>query len=134
MPTRPKKICRVVGCGKSSNGSYCDEHENLKKVRPITYEKKRETAVRRGYDRRWQKLRRMKLQRNPICECDKCNGLPADLVHHVNGNSRDNRWSNLMSMNLSCHSKLHSRSEAKGGGGVQSLDLLACRPPASALR
>jgi len=64
MPTRPKKICHAPGCGAACDGSYCAAHLTPAR-RPFNYP--RESPTRRGYGRRWEKLRRMVLARQPFC-------------------------------------------------------------------
>lgn len=49
--------------------------------------------------------------------CDSC-GSPNDLViHHVNGNHKDNNSSNLRCLCVSCHSKLHIKHRARSVTG-----------------
>lgn len=100
MPTKPPKPCNYPGCPKLTFGRYCPEHEKLVNKK---YEKTRETAVKRGYNTRWRKLRKMVLNEKPICE--ECERVPATEVHHLNGDSRDNRMENLQPLCKSCHSK-----------------------------
>ncbi|WP_052507094.1 HNH endonuclease signature motif containing protein [Desulfonatronovibrio magnus] len=68
------------------------------------------SSRQRGYNSNWEKVRKMKLNADPLCEqCksrDKVTG--AVLVHHINSNPRDNRAANLMSVCRPCHDVLHS--------------------------
>lgn len=66
---------------------------------------------------RWRKCRRMKLQKNPVCECiDRCK-QPAQEVHHIL--SRKDRpdlqldLDNLQSLTTSCHSKITRKDQLK---------------------
>jgi hypothetical protein len=69
----------------------------------------RRTSCKRGYDARWRKIRSIKLNANPMCECNTCMGktLTATLVHHLDNNPTNNRTANLLSMNIICHNRLH---------------------------
>ena len=64
------------------------------------------SACQRGYDRRWRRLREMKLHDSPVCEADGCM-QPANEVDHIQPLTcgGDNSWSNLQSLCKSCHSK-----------------------------
>ena len=106
MPRKPPRPCRYPGCPELTfdRSGYCIQH---KRTVAKSYERTRETAVKRGYTRRWRKVREMKLNRDPFCECG-C-GKPATVVHHINGDPRDNRMANLMSLAHECHSRLHGR-------------------------
>ena len=110
MPYLPKKCCVYPNCGMlvPSKERYCEEH--AKKVSK-DYEQTRETAVKRGYTKRWQKIRKIKLAQDPMCECNACREqrLAANIVHHIDGNPKNNASRNLMSMNDSCHNRLHAK-------------------------
>jgi len=113
-PNLPKKNCRFPLCPDKAidESGYCDLHK--KKVSQ-DYEKTRETATQRGYTSRWRRLRKLKLAKNPMCECESCREQPfnsprlAHVVHHIDGDSHNNKWSNLMSMNDGCHNRLHMK-------------------------
>jgi 5-methylcytosine-specific restriction protein A len=65
----------------------------------------------------WQRLRRLKLSRDPACEVPGC-GKPATQVDHKRGiKAGGKKWSldNLQSLCASCHSKKTVREE--GGFG-----------------
>ena len=108
MPSKPPRPCSFPNCPNLVTGkdSLCPKHRKLASKR---YEKTRETAVQRGYTTRWRKLRKMVLARQPMCLCDECRGenKPADIVHHIDGNAKNNNLDNLLPMNDSCHNKLH---------------------------
>ena len=104
----PKMPCCIPGCSeyRTPGGRYCDTH----KARVMSqYDATRETAVARGYDTRWRKIRDMKLRINPLCECESCRVRHkfANMVHHIDGNQRNNKWENLMSMYKDCHERIH---------------------------
>ena len=80
----------------------------------------RPSAARRGYDRRWQKVRALKLRMDPLCEGCKRAGrvTPANEVHHVvalaDGGERL-AMDNLESLCKPCHSRETGR-ERQGRG------------------
>ena len=109
MPTKPPSPCSYPGCPNYAvKNGYC--LQCWKEVNK-NYEKTRETAVQRGYTWRWRKIRVAKLRRNPMCECEECRGEKkiADMVHHIDGNPKNNRPENLMSMHNSHHNRLHMK-------------------------
>lgn len=68
----------------------------------------REPAHKRGYDRKWARLRGRYIQIHPVCEY--CNSAPATEVDHVKPfNGMDDplrlNWANLKSACRSCHAK-----------------------------
>ena len=77
----------------------------------ITYASNRPNSKDRGYDRTWARLRRMKLNANPLCEECERNGIvtQAKEVHHII--PIDERpelrlvWENLESLCIACHDK-----------------------------
>ena len=111
MPNKPKRPCRYPMCPAviDSKDGYCETH---RKQVSKNYEKTRETAVKRGYDTRWQAVRKMVLRRHSLCQCLSCqnNGqkLIANMVHHLDRDPKNNRESNLLAMNDVCHNKLHA--------------------------
>lgn len=73
-------------------------------------ERPRASAAARGYDARWQKVRKRYARRNPLCEPCRAEGraVPLDVVDHVvplaaGGARLDPR--NLQSMCNPCHGK-----------------------------
>jgi 5-methylcytosine-specific restriction protein A len=97
---------------------YCEQHAHLVQQRTDSH---RPSAAKRGYGRRWRKLRSMFLSTNPLC-ADPFNvhgGYPsvATDVDHIlpltHGGS--NTWDNLQALCTSCHSR-KTASEGKGRG------------------
>jgi 5-methylcytosine-specific restriction enzyme A len=113
MPRKTDKTCKYPNCPNVISGDkkipYCPTHEPLMLK---SWDMTRETATARGYTHRWTKNRNMKLRNDPLCEMCERHGITkvADLVHHVDGNSRNNRADNLMSLCTNCHAKIHSGS------------------------
>jgi len=116
MSLAPKRPCARPGCPNLVDKGYCPECQ--KKV-DKNYERTRETAVARGYTHRWQKVRKWKLSRDPLCQpCQKEGRVTqAFMVHHADGNSRNNRSENLVSVCRECHEKIHGPERWKGKGG-----------------
>ena len=109
MPTRPLHPCRHPGCPEllDTKEAYCPIH---KKIRIDRYEKTREKTVARGYDTRiWGKVRKVKLERNPLCERCEAKGLTTEarLVHHKDRNPHNNDMDNLESLCNACHELEH---------------------------
>lgn len=110
MALRAYKPCSHPGCAELiREGSYCDEH---KKAKQKAQDERRGSASKRGYDSRWNKVRRLYMNQEPLCERCKEKGLivPADLVHHKKriaegGSIYD--FANLMSCCARCHDEIH---------------------------
>lgn len=129
MPHRPLKPCAVQQCpGRATNGRYCDDHKHLNKRhhKPDT----RPSASKRGYDRKWRRIRVHYLRHHPNCVvCSE----PATEVDHIitlaEGGS--NKWSNLQSFCKTHHSKKTVAADGGfgnptkgGGGGIQNFTTL----------
>ena len=110
-----KKPCSHPGCPELTRGGPCEAH---KKQRTKQYDDDRGTPSSRGYDHAWQKVRRIKLARNPLCECS-CGRL-ADTVHHIESvEDRPDlrlKMSNLMSLTRKCHEDLERKIGKRFGG------------------
>ena len=113
MPRKPKRPCTVPGCGKLVDGGRCDC--GRKKDREPDF---RVSAAKRGYDRQWRKVRRIVLEREPLCRfCyEKGEVVPATEVDHIKPISQGGARldpDNLRSLCKSCHS---SHTARQGGG------------------
>jgi len=84
-------------------------------VRDKDYDKRRASRSQRGYDRTWQKVRRMQLNAQQLCEdCREQGRLTiATEVHHIVAlrNGGDNSFENLRSLCKACHSKRTNAGE-----------------------
>lgn len=123
MPNRAGRYCAAPGCGGRVAGRvrYCDEHKPA--GRP-ELERKRASAARRGYGHRWGKLRRMVLNRHPLCANPHGHhpagvAVVATQVDHITPLSRGgkNHLSNLQPLCAHCHSVKTAREFGAGGGG-----------------
>jgi 5-methylcytosine-specific restriction protein A len=112
MPTRPPSACTWPGCGALvTNGGRCPQHQT-----------RRPSAAARGYDTRWQHIRRAYLTAHPRCECDNCLTLPEALrpvaidVDHRDGQGprNDNTWHNLRAMAHGHHSRRTAQDKPGG--------------------
>lgn len=113
MPYKPKRPCRFGGCPKLTDrkSGYCEEHE-----KPMRQHYER---FARGYDQHkrygsaWHRARDRHVKSHPLCEeCEKRGRyVLASLVHHILpiADGGTNEDSNLMSLCVSCHEKIHQR-------------------------
>jgi len=111
MPELPRtRYCYEPGCKRLINWkyAYCPQHlKDRQKEYSAKYEVNRETATQRGYNSRWAKIRKVKL--NTDSQCERCNKYIKDqmLVHHKDRNPKNNRWENLMTLCGECHTAIH---------------------------
>ena len=104
----PKKSCAKCGLNDVRVGTtYCPQCEEKLKQKQKEYDKQRGSAVSRGYDARWQKIRQLKLLGDPLRERCLPQAVQAVLVHHKDGNPRNNNRDNLESLCNTCHEKHH---------------------------
>lgn len=107
MPYRPSVPCKHPRCPALvpyGSGPYCDEHKAL-------HQGDRDSASKRGYNSRWQKVRVRYLHSHPLCvECMKQGRLTeATVVDHIVPHRGDKKlfWdeSNWQPLCKSCHDK-----------------------------
>ena len=110
MPTRPPRPCAHPGCPELTASTWCARHERERPPRPRKPDT-RPSAHRRGYGRRWERLRRLVLARDPICRI--CGQAPATEVDHIVPKRRGgpDSMENLQGLCKPCH----SRKTARGG-------------------
>jgi 5-methylcytosine-specific restriction enzyme A len=119
MPSRNPTVCRcgVTGCEehKAKPTTYTDRPPNRR------YDAERPSSHKRGYDVTWQRVRKQKLSRDPLCE--SCMGedriTAADEVHHdkpvrTHPELRLN-LANLISLCGPCHRKVEGRRRRRNG-------------------
>lgn len=104
MPRRPDVPCQHPGCAKlvPYGKRYCEDH-----VRDSGLD--RESATRRGYDRKWQHARSRYLSANPLCvNCYKDGRfVKATVVDHIKPHRGDPKlfWdeNNWQALCKKCH-------------------------------
>lgn len=136
MPHRAKQICRAPGCGTACDGPYCAAHLTAAH-RLFSYP--RESPTARGYGRRWEKLRRMALARDLVCQIGiLCGGTArATEVDHIVPKSKGGTDSldNLQGACHACHSHKTATQDTafaagrtvEGDNPLRSSELFAVR-------
>jgi|HubBroStandDraft_6_1064221.scaffolds.fasta_scaffold62812_3 5-methylcytosine-specific restriction protein A len=96
-------VCNVPGCGEIVERGRCPAHERTR----------RSGHQRDGFysSAEWKRIRGRYRRLHPTCE--DCGG-PAVDVHHISGDTSDNRDDNLRSVCKACHAKytLHPYQQA----------------------
>jgi 5-methylcytosine-specific restriction protein A len=123
MPFAAPKPCKVAHCPAVTTdpSGYCEVHRDRAKV----WNRSRPTAASRGYNYRWQRVREAYMRKHPLCEKHYAKGVvvPAVMVHHRDGNQRNNDPDNLESLCWVCHGEVTAEQQkAKGEGGIKSLE------------
>lgn len=83
-------------------------------------ERQRPSPSARGYGARWRRLRRLKLNRDPLCERCLAAGCveQAALVHHTEpisgGGKKLPALEDLESLCRPCHAAVHKEEDADG--------------------
>jgi len=123
VPPRPMKPCRQAGCSilTQDRSGYCPEHaalaEKRRQQQRAQYDKRRESAAKRGYGRKWQEAREGFLSRNSLCVACKQRGRiePATVVDHIKPHRGDMAlfWdrSNWQALCERCHNLKTARGE-----------------------
>jgi len=115
MPRKPKRPCSYPGCGRLTDGRYCEEHRQIAGRQYNKY--KRDPNTNQRYGRAWRRIREFYIQSHPLCEqCEKEGRLTsAEEVHHIlplaDGGTHD--AGNLMALCKSCHSSITIGSNNK---------------------
>ncbi|MGE5482253.1 MAG: HNH endonuclease [Bacteroidota bacterium] len=115
MPRRLHKPCAYPGCPSLVGDSrFCPAHAQVERR---IEDERRGSARDRGYDTRWDKVRRAKLARDPLCErCLQVGRVtPATMVHHLRSLRQGGEaleMANLLSVCRRCHDDLHSQKRS----------------------
>lgn len=111
MPWKGKQPCTFPGCGKLSDSSRCEEH---RKQATREYERRRGSAARRGYGKRWREAADRWLIEHPWCV--RCDGL-AEEVDHIIPHKGEVKpfWdrSNWQSLCKQCHSRKTAHEDGR---------------------
>jgi len=114
IPRALRKPCRWPGCPELTHDRFCPAHA---KKHSQQYEESRPSSHQRGYGRRWQRIRRIILRRDPICKI--CGRAPSTEVDHIipreAGGTDDP--DNLQGACKPCHSRKTAQEDGRWGGG-----------------
>lgn len=126
MPRRPLKQCAKPTCPKRvvPGGCYCEDHKAEANKK---YDEKRGNSNSRGYGAKWRRLRKLVLNRDPICKCvdDSCQcggggcmkaSTDADHIIPKRDGGLD-RMPNLQGLCHDCHSSKTAREDGRWGNG-----------------
>lgn len=125
MGRKPQRPCSKSGCSALTRSRFCGKHEQ---AHARATEVRRPSAARRGYGRRWQRLRAIIIARDPVCTCTGRPGcphggarciLPTTDVDHIIPREQGGEDSeeNLQGMCHGCHSRKTAQED--GGWGRQ---------------
>jgi len=118
MPKRPMKQCAKPACSQRVEDVqhvYCRQHR-LEANRQ--YDEQRGSSNSRGYGARWRRLRKLILNRDPLCKADDCNKPSTDVDHIVpkRDGGRDDP-ANLQGLCHECHSRKTALEDGRWGKG-----------------
>ena len=114
---RARSVCSQKGCAELVVSGLCDRHL---KERMALDRSLRGSSTKRGYDKRWRRVRDWYLARNPLCEpCfEQDRTAVATEVDHIvplaQGGERLDEG-NLQAICRSCHAKKTARERGEGG-------------------
>lgn len=123
MAHRPRKLCAVPGCGRITDGRYCETHAAEAIERARQEDRRRGSAASRGYGHVWAKARKGFLARHPLCaehmRLDPPEAVVATHVDHVVPHRGDKAlfWdsANWQPLCAPCHAAKTARED--GGFG-----------------
>lgn len=134
MPQRAPSSCHRPGCPGLVRNGVCSACGPLRTSRDTAFDDRRGSSSERGYDVRWQRLRRMVLSAQPLCvECQRQGSttLAVDVDHIIpiaqGGAVLDE--TNLQPLCRSCHNRKTRNEQRHGETTVQVI--LVCGPPGS---
>jgi 5-methylcytosine-specific restriction protein A len=122
MPVKPLKPCEHPRCPRLvQSGRFCDNHK------PDSSDT-RDSSSKRGYDRTWEKVRRVYLANKPVCEiCGEYRNLEVHHIKPIKQGGERLSLSNLKTLCHDCHNKTHHRY-------IKSKDKAAPIDPETGLR
>lgn len=85
MPSRAPSACRRPGCSGLVRDGVCSVCGPLVRARQVEHDQRRGSARERGYDARWEKVRRLHLMAEPLCRmCGQAGRVMlASMVDHI---------------------------------------------------
>lgn len=119
MPWKPQKPCATPGCGRLTDGRFCDAHE---REHHRDHDQKRRAAQpwRAWYNTaRWRVLRSWRLSTEPLCRMCRDAGLTtaASVADHIDPHRGDEAKffdpENTQSLCKSCHDGAKQRAERR---------------------
>ncbi len=123
MPRRSLRACSRPGCPNLVRRGRCEDHE---KQMQQEYDSQRGSSAQRGYGARWQRLRQIFLNANPLCADPFClhanNGeiIAAIEVDHIvpKRHGGTDIVKNLQALCKPCHSRKTAEENNTWGRGV----------------
>lgn len=119
MPFKPKKPCAYPACPELTHERYCEKHKRVVDKQYNDYQRDKESQ---GFyqSAAWKSLRKLKLNRNPICEECQKQGRPikATMVDHITPIKQGGApldIENLQSLCYSCHSRKSIKEGSRFG-------------------
>jgi len=115
VPWKVKKPCAYPGCPKLTNERYCEKHKQVVDKQYNLYERDKDAQA--FYESiAWRRLRRVKLQKNPLCEvCLKEKASAADHIVPIKQGGAALDINNLQSLCGSCHGKKSIKEGSRFG-------------------
>lgn len=106
MPSKSKRPCKRNGCPEVVDSGYCEEHSEQESAPFSDASRSEESRKRKKHygTKRWQKVRKRVLRRDPICQM--CEKNPSKEVDHIVplAEGGDDSMENLQGLCSSCHS------------------------------
>ena len=115
MPYKPPRPCSYPGCPLLTNDRYCEKHKQVVDKQYNQFQRDKEAQA--FYESTaWRRLRRIKLEMNPICEeCKKAKATTADHIIPIKQGGAALDINNLQSLCGSCHGKKSIKEGSRFG-------------------
>lgn len=115
MPKKPLRPCKKPMCGNLTHERFCAAHTKQEERR---YDQARKDDPGRRFiqSRLWRKIRKQKLDQDPLCERCLPRVVAAVIVHHVDRNQLNNEPENHESLCFDCHELEHKHERFKKRG------------------